>query len=117
MTNQPSAATNHHNLREDFKNLTPEQRRAKIQELRQMHGVSTNLPVSLTLEERRARIKKRIEELEQKKKLGTITPLERRQLELMQPATNRPVPLLKQAAPIKAAPGQPAGTNFQFLSK
>ncbi len=94
-------------LREELKQMTPEQRRAKIQELREagFFGLTNragNVPV--TAEERQARIEEirkqraetngvqtnlalhsrpgdRLEELRRKKRDKTITPAEQQQLE------------------------------------
>jgi hypothetical protein len=112
-TNQSTARTNSPTAYQPFNTLTPEQRAARIQELRRLHGL-TNGPVSLTPDERRARIKKRIEELNRKKAEGTLTPGESKQLEILERSTNHPLPSLKLPP---ATNSSPAVTNFQFLSK
>jgi hypothetical protein len=115
-TNQsvPATGTNRPPTLEQWNTLTPEQRAAKIQELRRMHGY-TNSAVQLTPEQRRARIQKRLEELRRKQAEGTLTPVETKQLELLQRSTNHPLPSLRllQTNSVHRA----GTTNFNLLSK
>jgi hypothetical protein len=117
-TNAVAAATNQFganrtNLHEQFRNLTPEQQRAKILELRRAHGYTNNVPENLTAAQRRAKIQARIDELHKKQAEGTLTPIESKQLKLLEAHTNRP-----PAGKIMAATNAPAAsTNFQLLSK
>jgi hypothetical protein len=112
-TNQAPGATNSQPARPPFNSLTPEERAARIQELRTMHGF-TNAPVGLSPAERQARIKKRIEELHRKKAEGTLTPAESKQLEILERSTNRPLPSLRLPQTTNSSP---QATNFHFLSK
>jgi DNA-binding response OmpR family regulator len=113
-TNLTHTATNRVDFRHQFRSLTPEQQQAVLRELQLKHGL-TNAPLSLTPEERRARKQKRIEELRHKEAEGTITPVERRVLDLLLSSTNRPVSSTQQVSPAKGL--KPATTNFNFLSK
>ena len=90
-TNQSTLSTNSPAGPQPFSTLTPQQRAEKIEALRKAHGF-TNAPANLTPQERRARIQKRIEELHRKQAEGTITPVETRQLELLQRSASHPLP-------------------------
>ncbi len=67
---------------EDMNNLSPEERRAKMQELRQRRGLTNAAPNRIVSpEERRAKLEARLAELRAKKANGTLTSVEERQLE------------------------------------
>ena len=114
LTNQSNSLSNRVDSHQQVQPLTPEQRTAMIQELQRTHGF-TNAPVRMTVEERRARMQKRIAELDRKRAEGTLTPVERRQLELLERSTNHPLASVKRPLPKLATP--PGTTNFNLLSK
>lgn len=65
----------------EMNNLSPEERRAKIQELRHRRGMTNVVPNPVVgPNERRAKIEARLAELRRKKADGRITPVEERQL-------------------------------------
>jgi hypothetical protein len=67
---------------EQLRNLTPEQRRQKIEEFRASHAAAgTNSAVpGLTQQERIARVKTLIEQMQRKNAAGSLTPAQQRQL-------------------------------------
>ena len=67
---------------EQLRNLTPEQRRQKIEEFRARHAAAgTNSAVpALTQQERIARVKTLIEQMRRKNAAGNLTPAQQRQL-------------------------------------
>jgi len=67
---------------EQLRNLTPEQRRQKMEEFRARHAAAgTNSAVpALTQQERIARVKTLIEQMRRKNAAGSLTPAQQRQL-------------------------------------
>jgi hypothetical protein len=71
-----------------FANLSPEERRAKMEEWRQKRGLTNAGPARLVSpQERRAKLESRLAELRQKKADGSITPAEERQLQSLEQFT------------------------------
>jgi len=70
------------NQLQQLENLTPEQRREKIQELRARHAAAGTNPAAIgpTRQEKIVRFKAVTEELRRKKATGAITPAQERQL-------------------------------------
>ena len=116
LTNQPPAQLNSQQLRDELSKMTPEQRRARLQELRKQHGTfdastitnQNGAAFQFSPDQRRAKIKEKIAELQAKKTNGTISETEDKQLErlklmeqrLDQPGKpNTPAPAVPQTAP------------------
>jgi hypothetical protein len=91
--------------RDQAQTLTPEEREARIKEFREKHPEVVKQIGGLSAEERRAKIKERMEALQAKKAAGTITPQEERLLERMVGAVKRmeSQPIPKTATDKKAS--------------
>jgi hypothetical protein len=96
---------------EELQKMTPEERRARIKELREKKAES------LTPEQKEARrkiirerVEKRIDELKKKKADGTLSEAESRQLEVWQQRLKR-----LEAASREAAPAKPADKPVEKL--
>ncbi len=84
-TNQPPSAPSLEQMNGQLTNMTPAQHRAKTKELREKHHALTNAPAqSLTPEQRRAKLKAKVDELEAKKAAGTIKPSEEKELQRLE---------------------------------
>lgn len=82
-----------------YANLSPEERRAKMEEWRQKRGLTNGMPSRIvSLQERRAKLESQLAELRKKKADGSITPAEERQLQSLEQFT-------------RLRSGFPAGTN------
>ena len=127
LTNQPPAQLNSQQLRDELSKMTPEQRRARLQELRKQHGTfeagtitnQNGAAFQFSPDQRRAKIKEKIAELQAKKANNTISETEDKQLERLkvmeqrmdQPGKpNTPAPAAPQTSP---APPKPNASGAQ----
>lgn len=81
---------------EELKGLSPEERQAKMRELRKQDAAKRPNLKGLTLEERQAkrkemreRLQKQLDELRQKRTEGTLTETEKKRLERMEEVARR----------------------------
>lgn len=120
-------------LRRQLENLTPEERRARIKELRDTFGGRAGGPAdAAAAERRRAELRERYDDLLRKDADGTITPEEKKQLDRMEAVVKRFVerPLNPPAAtpppegppaerrpPAAGFPGEPPGRFLPNLER
>ena len=110
--------------REDFKNLSPEERRARMKECREKRDAMTPEQREAMREEFRERFDKRLADLQKKKADGTLSEQQARELERMEQMKKRfqqfgrpGGPPLKRpngekpSAPQKPAPDKPPATK------
>jgi ribosomal protein L29 len=99
---EPAAVPEKKPTYEDLQKMTPEERRAKIKELREKRAEGLT-PEQKELRRKlvRERVEKRIGELQKKKADGTLSEAENRQLELWQQRLKRLEAAEKEAAPAK----------------
>ena len=83
------ASVDREKLREELKNLTPEERRKKIQELREQRQQLTPEQREAQRKQVRERMEKRLADLHKKKTDGTITEQETKQLERLEQVKKR----------------------------
>ena len=76
-------------LRQELQNLPPEERRKKLQELRQQRQQQTPEQREAQRKQMRARMDKRLADLEKKKADGTLTEDETKQLERLEQMKKR----------------------------
>lgn len=101
--------------RERFQDLTPAEREARTQLLKERKAPKVKAPASLTPSEREARraeirqrLQKRLEVLRDKQKQGTITPEETAQLKRLEDIS-KGLPAVKRERPeLKAEKGTPS---------
>ena len=95
---------------EEFKNLSPAERRAKLRELREQRLQSQRAAEdpARVAQERRARLKAKLEELKKGQSAGTLAPEAQRQLRQLEAAVKRfagrPLPTANKAQPPAANP-------------
>ncbi|MEK7708048.1 MAG: hypothetical protein AAB380_08650 [Verrucomicrobiota bacterium] len=88
-TNAPAVSLDREKLHEQLKNMTPEERRAKIEALRKERAAATKPAPGVAAEQRRAQLQKKLEDLRRKKTDGSITPQEQSLLDRMECSAKR----------------------------
>ena len=88
-TNVPAVSLDREKLHEQLKNMTPEERRAKIEALRKERAAATKPAPGVAAEQRHAQLQKKLEDLRRKKTDGNITPQEQSLLDRMERSVKR----------------------------
>jgi hypothetical protein len=88
-TNVPTVSLDREKLREQLKNMTPEERRTKIEALRKERAAAKQPAPGIAGEQRRAQLQKKLDDLRRKKTDGNITPQEQSLLDRMERSAKR----------------------------